>query len=266
MLFDASSYRPQDTSSTLADMIEHGVTEGLKNAIDTALKAEGSAIAVINSRLMPGMNHVGELFGAGKMFLPQVVRSASVMKHAVEYLTPLIEAEAAAKIGSAVCMADVVAPPMNSGISIPSFFIRRATSVISCKDGVISPLRPIRSAWISFAKIANELTASELSRLHAIQKIKQEQSLLRQKHLQAKFCTPLGLNDARKRHCGVKFPSPVPKQTGVYTIEIYSSQIVHLINWREFLWEWGLNPNGTGIEAERLINDASNPHRLTQAY
>lgn len=81
-------------------MIEHGVTEGLKNAIDTALKAEGSAIAVINSRLMPGMNHVGELFGAGKMFLPQVVRSASVMKHAVEYLTPLIEAEAAAKIGS----------------------------------------------------------------------------------------------------------------------------------------------------------------------
>ncbi len=79
---------------------------------------------------------------------------------------------------------------------------------------------------------------------------------MRQKHLQAKFCTPLGLNDARKRHCGVKFPSPVPKQTGVYTIEIYSSQIVHLINWREFLWEWGLNPNGTGIEAERLINDA----------
>ncbi len=45
-------------------------------------------------------------------------------------------------------------------------------------------------------------------------------------------------------------------QTGVYTIKICPRQIVHLINWREFLWEWGLNPNGTGIEAERLINDA----------
>ncbi len=321
--------KPQDTSSTLADMIEHGVTEGLKNAIDTALKAEGSAIAVINSRLMPGMNHVGELFGAGKMFLPQVVRSASVMKHAVEYLTPLIEAEAAAKIGSshssvrpkmviatvkgdvhdigknivAVIMRcsgfemidlgvmvpakEIIAKAKEihadliglSGLITPSLHEMTEVARLMKKEGMDIPLfiggattsaihtavkiapeydGPVihTSDAASLPKIANELTASELSRLHAIQKIKQEQSLLRQKHLQAKFCTPLGLNDARKRHCGVKFPSPVPKQTGVYTIEIYSSQIVHLINWREFLWEWGLNPNGTGIEAERLINDA----------
>ncbi|MFM8456551.1 MAG: cobalamin-dependent protein, partial [Ignavibacteria bacterium] len=53
----------------------------------------GSPLAVIEGPLMDGMNIVGELFGAGKMFLPQVVKSARVMKKAVAYLTPFMEAE-----------------------------------------------------------------------------------------------------------------------------------------------------------------------------
>jgi hypothetical protein len=59
---------------------------------------------VIEGPLMSGMNTVGDLFGAGKMFLPQVVKSARVMKQAVAYLTPFIEAEgedgAASKAGT----------------------------------------------------------------------------------------------------------------------------------------------------------------------
>ena len=56
----------------------------------------GRPLAVIEGPLMDGMSVVGDLFGAGKMFLPQVVKSARVMKKAVAYLTPFMEAEKAA--------------------------------------------------------------------------------------------------------------------------------------------------------------------------
>ncbi len=65
-------------------------TEELRAEIDTA---GGRPIEVIEGPLMDGMNVVGDLFGAGKMFLPQVVKSARVMKKAVAYLLPFIEAE-----------------------------------------------------------------------------------------------------------------------------------------------------------------------------
>jgi 5-methyltetrahydrofolate--homocysteine methyltransferase len=59
-----------------------------------ALEAEGKPpLSVIEGPLMAGMNVVGDLFGAGKMFLPQVVKSARVMKQAVAHLIPYIEAE-----------------------------------------------------------------------------------------------------------------------------------------------------------------------------
>lgn len=78
---------------TLPELVIKGSDENLHPLLDRALQTEGSAMAVINGTLMSAMDRVGELFGAGKMFLPQVVRSASVMKKAVEYLTPYIEAD-----------------------------------------------------------------------------------------------------------------------------------------------------------------------------
>lgn len=67
-------------------------TEEMRREIE---EAGGRAIAVIEGPLMDGMNVVGDLFGAGKMFLPQVVKSARVMKQAVAHLVPFIEAEKA---------------------------------------------------------------------------------------------------------------------------------------------------------------------------
>ena len=78
---------------TLDRLVVQGSTEGLESLLDEAVAREGSAMAVINGILMAGMNEVGRLFGEGKMFLPQVVRSASVMRRAVDHLTPLIEAQ-----------------------------------------------------------------------------------------------------------------------------------------------------------------------------
>ncbi len=60
----------------------------------------GSPVSVIEGPLMDGMNIVGDLFGSGKMFLPQVVKSARVMKQAVAYLTPFLEAEREAAIAA----------------------------------------------------------------------------------------------------------------------------------------------------------------------
>ncbi|MDW3209961.1 MAG: methionine synthase [Reichenbachiella sp.] len=79
--------------------IEHALVKGIVEFIDEdteeARQTLDKPLHVIEGPLMDGMNVVGDLFGAGKMFLPQVVKSARVMKKAVAYLTPYLEAEKA---------------------------------------------------------------------------------------------------------------------------------------------------------------------------
>jgi 5-methyltetrahydrofolate--homocysteine methyltransferase len=90
-------------SLPIRERITHALVKGLDAHVDDdteELRAEiaaagGRPIEVIEGPLMDGMNVVGDLFGAGKMFLPQVVKSARVMKKAVAYLLPYIEAEKA---------------------------------------------------------------------------------------------------------------------------------------------------------------------------
>lgn len=81
----------------LEKRIEHslvkGITEFIEEDTAEALQKIGSPLKVIEEPLMDGMNVVGDLFGSGKMFLPQVVKSARVMKKAVAYLTPYLEEE-----------------------------------------------------------------------------------------------------------------------------------------------------------------------------
>jgi 5-methyltetrahydrofolate--homocysteine methyltransferase len=82
---------------TVAERLSHALVKGIDTYIDgdteEARAALGRPLAVIEGPLMDGMSVVGDLFGAGKMFLPQVVKSARVMKKAVAYLTPYMEAE-----------------------------------------------------------------------------------------------------------------------------------------------------------------------------
>jgi 5-methyltetrahydrofolate--homocysteine methyltransferase len=81
------------------ERLAHALVKGIDAYIDAdtaeALEKLGVPLAVIEGPLMDGMGVVGDLFGAGKMFLPQVVKSARVMKKAVAYLTPFMEAEKA---------------------------------------------------------------------------------------------------------------------------------------------------------------------------
>lgn len=80
------------TDQRIEQAVMRGSTDFLEPLLLDALKSKGNALTVIEGPLMAGMNRVGELFGQGKMFLPQVVKSARAMKKAVDILTPAIEA------------------------------------------------------------------------------------------------------------------------------------------------------------------------------
>lgn len=87
------SWRDADVSSRLTHSLVKGITKFIETDTEEARQLAKRPIDVIEGPLMDGMNVVGDLFGSGKMFLPQVVKSARVMKQAVAYLLPYIEAE-----------------------------------------------------------------------------------------------------------------------------------------------------------------------------
>ena len=92
---DNLQWRSEPVNKRLTYAFVHGltdfITEDTDEALQEVLKKGGQPIEVIEGPLMDGMNAVGDLFGQGKMFLPQVVKSARVMKQAVAYLVPYIE-------------------------------------------------------------------------------------------------------------------------------------------------------------------------------
>ena len=91
-------------SGTVEERLSHALVRGIDQFIDADTEEArvklGRPLLVIEGPLMDGMSVVGDLFGAGKMFLPQVVKSARVMKKAVAHLTPYMEAEKAALLAS----------------------------------------------------------------------------------------------------------------------------------------------------------------------
>ncbi len=90
---DQDAWRALPTNERLSHALVHGNDKFIEADTAEALAALGRPISVIEGPLMAGMGVVGDLFGAGKMFLPQVVKSARVMKKAVAWLMPYLEAE-----------------------------------------------------------------------------------------------------------------------------------------------------------------------------
>ncbi len=86
-----TAWRGAPVAERLVHALVHGVDDHIEADAEEARIASPSPLAVIEGPLMTGMNHVGDLFGAGKMFLPQVVKSARVMKKAVAHLEPFME-------------------------------------------------------------------------------------------------------------------------------------------------------------------------------
>jgi len=92
-------WRSEPVDERLTHSMVKGITEFIEEDVEECRKVSASPIDVIEGPLMRGMAQVGELFGSGKMFLPQVVKSARVMKKAVSVLLPYIEQEKEGSIG-----------------------------------------------------------------------------------------------------------------------------------------------------------------------
>jgi 5-methyltetrahydrofolate--homocysteine methyltransferase len=106
------SWREAPVEERLSYALVHGIVEHIEEDVEEARQQHERPLDVIEGPLMRGMQVVGDLFGAGKMFLPQVVKSARAMKRAVGYLEPFMEAEkgdgrAQAKVVLATVKGDV---------------------------------------------------------------------------------------------------------------------------------------------------------------
>jgi 5-methyltetrahydrofolate--homocysteine methyltransferase len=122
-------WRSGPVDARLRYALVHGITEHIEDDTEEAREQRARALEVIEGPLMDGMNEVGDLFGAGKMFLPQVVKSARVMKKAVAYLEPFLEAEKAEdgpaeKAGKRILMATVKGDVHDIGKNIVSVVLQ----------------------------------------------------------------------------------------------------------------------------------------------
>lgn len=90
------SWREQPVEARLTHALVKGIDKFIETDVEEARQAADRSLKIIEGPLMAGMNVVGDLFGSGKMFLPQVVKSARVMKKAVAYLLPYMDAESEA--------------------------------------------------------------------------------------------------------------------------------------------------------------------------
>jgi 5-methyltetrahydrofolate--homocysteine methyltransferase len=126
------AWREWPVEKRLSHALVHGITEFIEQDTEAVRLTVERPLNVIEGPLMAGMNIVGDLFGDGKMFLPQVVKSARVMKQAVAYLMPFMEEEKARNLANGVT-ATAATPPARS-CSPPS----RATSTTSARTSSAS--------------------------------------------------------------------------------------------------------------------------------
>lgn len=144
-------WRELGVRKRISHALVKGITDHIENDVEECRQEFEFALEVIEGPLMDGMNRVGDLFGAGKMFLPQVIKSARVMKKAVAYLQPFIEAEKSAngdvKSKGKILMATVKGDVHDIGKNIVSV-------VLSCNNyeiidlGVMTPSEKIISTAI----------------------------------------------------------------------------------------------------------------------
>ena len=92
------SWRDLDVTPRLVHALINGISQYIDQDVEEARKLAERPLDIIEGPLMDGMNIIGDLFGAGKMFLPQVIKSARVMKKAVAYLIPFMEEEKKLKL------------------------------------------------------------------------------------------------------------------------------------------------------------------------
>src|SRR5206468_2343125 len=217
------------------ERLKHALVKGIIDYIDIdteeARQKCKRPLEVIEGPLMAGMSVVGDLFGSGKMFLPQVVKSARVMKKAVAYLMPFMEAEksAGAKPQGRIVMATVKGDVHDIGKNIVAV-------VLQCNNYDVVDL----GVMVPAAKILE--TARE-------RKPREEYERLRQEHAaktQAKKL--LTLKEARANRTPIDWNSYVPPTPDFLGVRVWAPEkctikiadLVPFIDWSPFFHAWEL--------------------------
>ncbi len=327
-------WRNQDVKERLKHALVKGIVEFIDTDVEECRKLYTRPIEVIEGPLMDGMNVVGDLFGSGKMFLPQVVKSARVMKKAVAYLLPFIEAEKDGKIEASgkVLMATVKGDVhdigknivgvvlgcnnyevIDLGVMVPTEKIieeavRRNVDVIGL-SGLITPsldemVHVAREMQRAGLKIPLLIGGATTSRVHTAVKIEPEFDVdqvihvldasrsvtvverllsdrkaefvneiqsdyekVREQHQKNRAVKELiSLEEARRLGFNIDLSliPEAPKQLGVHTVEVSTSDLLPYIDWTPFFRTWELygkfpeilTDEIVGSEAARVYQDA----------
>ncbi|MCB0353485.1 MAG: methionine synthase [Bdellovibrionales bacterium] len=202
-------WREAPVAKRLEHALVKGIADFIEEDIEEARKTSARPLDVIEGPLMDGMNVVGDLFGAGKMFLPQVVKSARVMKKAVAYLLPFMEQEKHAQdkptAKGRVLMATVKGDVHDIGknivgvvLSCNNYEVIDLGVMVSC-DAI---LRAAREHSVDIIGLSGLITPSLDEMVHVASELERE-----------KFSLPLLIGGATtsKKHTAVKI---APKYSG----------------------------------------------------
>ena len=194
------AWRDAPVEDRLGHALVKGVTDFIAVDLDEALGKYPKALAIIEGPLMDAMNHVGDLFGTGKMFLPQVVKSARVMKQAVAHLQPVIEKEksGSAKKAGRIVLATVKGDVHDIGKNI-------AGVVLACNNFEIIDLGVMVPCATILAK-ARELKADMIGLSGLITPSLDEMVHVAREMEKEGFTIPLGVGGATtsENHTAVK--------------------------------------------------------------
>src|SRR2546426_364507 len=238
--------------------VEERLVHALVNGISAHIVADTEEarikyprpIEVIEGPLMDGMNVVGDLFAAGKMFLPQVVKSARVMKQAVSHLVPYIEAERA-KSGAAprskgrIVIATVKGDVHDIGKNIVAV-------VLQCNNYEV----------VNLGVMVVQGLLSADSRDAFVAQVRADYEKLRAAHRDKKGPGPLhSLEEARRR--GLKtdwgaYRPPAPRKPGIAVLKRYPlAELVDYIDWTPFFQAWELSGPYPKILEDPVVGEAA---------
>jgi 5-methyltetrahydrofolate--homocysteine methyltransferase len=214
-------WRKASVEERLSHALVKGIVEHIDEDVEEARLKYGEPLKVIEGPLMDGMNVVGDLFGAGKMFLPQVVKSARVMKKAVAYLQPYIEAgKGAGRSAGKILMATVKGDVHDIGKNIVSV-------VLGCNNyevvdlGVMVPAEKIIEAAkrenVDVIGLSGLITPSLDEMVHMAKEMEREG-----------FTIPLLIGGATtsKVHTAVKIESNYPSGNAIHVLDASRSVTV----------------------------------------
>ena len=323
----AETHTDISPAQQLINAVISGSSDKASELAIKVLDTEGSAMKVIDNCLMQGMNTVGERFGRGEMFLPQVVKSAAVMQKAVETLTPYIEKEkkadqndssryslvlatvkgdvhdigknivdvvmrcngfditdlgvmtpadkivdtAIANNASAIGLSGLITPSLAEMVEVARLMEKRELKIPLFIGGATTSdlhtavkIAPEYSGLVIHTPDAATLAAEAKKYLDpatssaAIDQLKLRQEELREHHSgNANYLTIDESRSLRPTY-GFGFESPLPSPD-TYDFNIPVETLRPLINMRQFLAAWGLNPNyaSTGVTTDESLLEAS---------